>query len=600
MSKFSDYLYMLNQGKEMMKVFQPPICYFQQTIKTVRSSYSSGNTMSKLNIGLVDALINYIAAEKGIKGKHCALGKADNNVIVEYEEVPNITTLVRYDLNNKIMYTSVVDSMGNYKEVQFKRGYESTGAPYFLALFPTILEDEEANNAYNEFKTYYSTLENGELTIDHSLRDKANECLAIFCDNVERRLKSDKIVVNIPRDGNIKKLSKEDVEEFIEISNVINGAFEHFEKNRNVIIKPTNVTVGYLKEYYDAGMEWTEEEELLIPSFPDNMIVPDEVIELLDYIKESSNDLIPVRNALWRGETGFGKSTGVKLIACLRNVPLKIISCFPDMETSDFLINFVPVTDEDNIKNIEELDVTYEEISFDPVTAYKKLTGIDDDNATCEMALKAYGIACSKVNASETPKFKSVLSDYVVGLSKGYIVEIQEPSIILKSGVLAGLNEYDHEGAVIPLSDGTYKRRHKEAIVIWTDNVTYEGCRPLNQSMVRRNFLCIDSYNMSKDVIFKRIKDNTKFRDIGSLERMYSVWENIKEFCKNQSITDGSISIIELQNWAQAASIRGTSNEALRQTCLRTVVSKATAYIDEQESIIASCLDIEFPPKGIL
>ena len=270
------------------------------------------------------------------------------------------------------------------------------------------------------------------------------------------------------------------------------------------------------------------------------------------------------------------------------------------METSDFLINFVPVTDEDNIKNIEELDVTYEEISFDPVTAYKKLTGIDDDNATCEMALKAYGIACSKVNASETPKFKSVLSDYVVGLSKGYIVEIQEPSIILKSGVLAGLNEYDHEGAVIPLSDGTYKRRHKEAIVIWTDNVTYEGCRPLNQSMVRRNFLCIDSYNMSKDVIFKRIKDNTKFRDIGSLERMYSVWENIKEFCKNQSITDGSISIIELQNWAQAASIRGTSNEALRQTCLRTVVSKATAYIDEQESIIASCLDIEFPPKGIL
>lgn len=173
-------------------------------------------------------------------------------------------------------------------------------------------------------------------------------------------------------------------------------------------------------------------------------------------------------------------------------------------------------------------------------------------------------------------------------MSRGWIIEVQEPSVILNSGVLAGLNEYDHVNSVIPMPDGTYRRRDKDAVVIYTDNVTYEGCRQLNQSVIRRNFMAFDLYNMSKKDIISRVVYNTKFNDMKTLNVMYATWKKIQDYCQENAITDGSVSIVELENWALAMRVSGD----LYETCKRTVISKATAFIEEQQDIISSVWDV--------
>ena len=78
------------------------------------------------------------------------------------------------------------------------------------------------------------------------------------------------------------------------------------------------------------------------------------------------------------------------------------------------------------------------------------LTGIEDDNATCDMCLKAYADAAVARDGNGSARFKHVESNFVKALTRGYIVEIQEISRIKDAGVLVGLNEYDRPGAIIP------------------------------------------------------------------------------------------------------------------------------------------------------
>ena len=96
---------------------------------------------------------------------------------------------------------------------------------------------------------------------------------------------------------------------------------------------------------------------------------------------------------------------------------------------------------------------------------------------------------------------------------------------------------------------------------------------------------------MSKGEIIERVKNMSGFEDDEILELMYETWQLIKDYCKAQSITDGTVSIEELGNWAQAVKIRGSKD--LKTSCIRTVVSKATAMVDEQESIISTCVDVK-------
>lgn len=156
--------------------------------------------------------------------------------------------------------------------------------------------------------------------------------------------------------------------------------------------------------------------------------------------------------------------------------------------------------------------------------------------------------------------------------------------------MLVGLNEYDRAGAMIPLVDGRFVRRHPDAMVVYTDNVGYASCRPVDPSVIRRCAFVLDSYELTKETLLARVRYNTGFPDKDLLEKMYTVWLAISKHCKENDITEGSISATELEMWAQSVQVDGMSN--VRENCRCCVVSKATSVVEEQEEIMGSVVDL--------
>ncbi|MCR5665949.1 MAG: hypothetical protein K6G01_03905 [Eubacterium sp.] len=302
-----------------------------------------------------------------------------------------------------------------------------------------------------------------------------------------------------------------------------------------------NLTVAQAKAEFaefSSKFNWSEAERDLIPVFDDDFAVPVETLKIARRYVLSAGEKRPMVNFMWRGVTAYGKSTGVEILACILDMPLLRVTCNSNMETQDFLSDFVPNTD----------------------------------------------------TSGDAPRFKHVESNFVKALTKGYIVEVQEISRIKDSGVLVGLNEYDKAGSIIPLVDGSYLRRLAQSMVVYTDNVGYNSCRPIDPSVIRRMSFIIDSYDLPKDKALARLELNTDVHNHGILEKCYNVWLKIRDYCYTKGITDGSISLSELEMWVLAIKLDGYQN--FRQNCVECVVAKATNDMEEQDEIITGVVDL--------
>ncbi len=336
---------------------------------------------------------------------------------------------------------------------------------------------------------------------------------------------------------------------------------------------------------YANSRIWTEDEEDMIPAFPDDMPVPAEVMTFARRFVKSRKFKVPINNMCWRGGTGFGKSTGAEILACILHTPFVRITCSSQTELNDFLSQFVPNPNSDGSALAGSLP-SFEEIRMDPVGAYEMLTGKTDESIEPDAVMKARDEAL--VARSNASHFKLVVSPFVTALERGWIVEPSEFGRIRDSATLVGLNNFDKPGSRIPLPTGGYVRRHHDAMVLWTDNVGYNSSRPVDPSFMRRMDFVIDSYELPKERALDRIRLNTGFDDDQLLEEMYQVWEAIRKYCKDRDITEGDISIVELERWVQLVMIEGES--AITETCREAVVSKACSDPDTLQEIMDGCV----------
>jgi hypothetical protein len=351
---------------------------------------------------------------------------------------------------------------------------------------------------------------------------------------------------------------------------------------------------------YTSTLKWTPDEEMLIPQFDDDVEVPPEVMTILNRFLASRDWASPMNNPCWRGITAYGKSTGVKILACILHTPLMWMTCATTTELEDFLSKHVPNTDVDPVVAFAAQLPSFDDIANDPEYAYEQITGEQKEGVSCEEVLHAYGLAVSNA-ASGQPKaknpFKIIESDFVQALVKGYIVEVQEFSRIRDSGTLVGLNNYNEPDAVIPLVDGRHVRRHKNALVVWTDNVGYQSCRKVDGSVLRRMSFIIDSYEMPRDRALRRIKKNTGCKDDSLLDRMYDVWTAVAQFCKEKDITDeGTCSLTELENWVSLVMLDG--RDAVVETCREAIVAKLSSDPETQKEIMDGCVTLAMAKAG--
>lgn len=558
-----------------------------------------------------------------------AVGQIDTNKsVAEYKSSvgPDAYHLVVFDAASGSALASVYDKNTELIEQYVAHPSQRDGAAIFFALMPFLMSDAEFDETFQE---YYDQFIAGYLDMA-----KATESMAILCDNAYRRIKDDTcpahINITVDKSGNLMRVSQGQLDSgsFVPTS-VTAGEFTIFAKTGPAVIKKAGVVVEHTdfvgKYPLTPGRTLSALELSLIPKLPEWYIIPPEVVDICKHAQKTTGRPMQMRNFLLRGPAGTGKTMGAKAIAAGLGLPYMKYTCSANTEIFDFTGMIFPETDAVSTGS-SELDrereilksmggISYanvakllrlpdlDDMDYDPAGVYQALTGVENLAATVQDCMSVVlEKVTEKVQAlskraenrqSSGQNYTYVETDFVKALKHGYLVEVQEPSTIIQPGVLVGLNSLLEQEGSITLPTGEIIRRHPDTVVIVTTNVSYEGCRQMNQSVVDRMSLVKDIELPEPEVMVQRAMAVTGCADEYLVSQMVQVVNDMADYCRKNSITDGACGMRSLIDWVISAEISGDPYLSAKYT----VISKATADEEDREALITTILDPMFAPK---
>lgn len=558
-----------------------------------------------------------------------AVGQIDTNKsVAEYKSSvgPDAYHLVVFDAASGSALASVYDKNTELIEQYVAHPSQRDGAAIFFALMPFLMSDAEFDETFQE---YYD-----QFIAGYPDMAKATESMAILCDNAYRRIKDDTcpahINITVDKSGNLMRVSQGQLDSgsFVPTS-VTAGEFTIFAKTGPAIIKKAGVVVEHTdfvgKYPLTPGRTLSALELSLIPKLPEWYIIPPEVVDICKHAQKTTGRPMQMRNFLLRGPAGTGKTMGAKAIAAGLGLPYMKYTCSANTEIFDFTGMIFPETDAVSTGS-SELDrereilksmggISYanvaklmrlpdlDDMDYDPAGVYQALTGVENLAATVQDCMSVVlEKVTEKVQAlskraenrqSSGQNYTYVETDFVKALKHGYLVEVQEPSTIIQPGVLVGLNSLLEQEGSITLPTGEIIRRHPDTVVIVTTNVSYEGCRSMNQSVVDRMSLVKDIELPEPEVMVQRAMAVTGCADEYLVSQMVQVVNDMADYCRKNSITDGACGMRSLIDWVISAEISGDPYLSAKYT----VISKATADEEDREALITTILDPMFAPK---
>lgn len=558
-----------------------------------------------------------------------AVGQIDTNKsVAEYKSSigPDAYHLVVFDAASGSALASVYDKNTELIEQYVAHPSQRDGAAIFFALMPFLMSDAEFDETFQE---YYD-----QFIAGYPDMAKATESMAILCDNAYRRIKDDTcpahINITVDKSGNLMRVSQGQLDSgsFVPTS-VTAGEFTIFAKTGPAVIKKAGVVVEHTdfvgKYPLTPGRTLSALDLSLIPKLPEWYIIPPEVVDICKHAQKTTGRPMQMRNFLLRGPAGTGKTMGAKAIAAGLGLPYMKYTCSANTEIFDFTGMIFPETDAVSTGS-SELDrereilksmggISYanvaklmrlpdlDDMDYDPAGVYQALTGVENLAATVQDCMSVVlEKVTEKVQAlskraenrqSSGQNYTYVETDFVKALKHGYLVEVQEPSTIIQPGVLVGLNSLLEQEGSITLPTGEIIRRHPDTVVIVTTNVSYEGCRQMNQSVVDRMSLVKDIELPEPEVMVQRAMAVTGCADEYLVSQMVQVVNDMADYCRKNSIADGACGMRSLIDWVISAEISGDPYLSAKYT----VISKATADEEDREALITTILDPMFAPK---
>ena len=574
----------------------------------IKAVHAVCDCMSGVGLGAVGVIDHrYVSEYKSSKG-------ADVYHIVVYDSATGNIMASEFDTNT--------DMVASYRLHQSA----NDGAAVFMAMMPKLLEDSEFDE---HFSAYYDERLKGypDLT-------KAANHMAILCDNAYRRIKDEKcaahINVSVDKSGNVLRVSQGqlDAGNFTPKS-VIAGEFQIFAKTGKVTVSAAKDAIDHNdfvgKYQLTSGRKLSVLEEALVPKLQDWYIIPEEVVSICKHAHVTTGKPMQMRNFLLRGPAGTGKTQGAMAIAAGLHLPYMKYTCSASTEVFDFVGMVFPQTDgmstgDADLDKERELlmqmgGITYanvsklmnlpdlEDMDFDPSGVFEKLTGVVNEDVTSRDCMAVVmDMVTEKIKALSKPADKEARSgqtytyvetDFIKALKNGYLVEIQEPNVITQPGVLVGLNSLLEQNGSITLPTGEIIQRHPDTVVIVTTNVTYEGCRALNQSVVDRMSLVEDIELPSPEVMVQRAMAVTGATDEYQVSQMVQVVNDMAEYMRKNGITDGTCGMRSLIDWIISTEITGDPY----RSALSTIISKATTDEEDREALKNTILEPIFAPK---
>lgn len=555
-----------------------------------------------------------------------AVGIIDHRTAAEYKSSAGADAyhLVVYDSNTGSLMASVYDSNMETFENYTLNSSGRDGAAVMMALFPILMQDDEFKESFEAYQD--------ELNAGYPHMDKATEYMALMCDNAYRRIKDDScsahIKVNVDKAGNLMRVSQTHLDSgSFTPTTVLAGEFKIFAQTGPAQIYSATETIDHADfegQYVLNKRTFTPQETMLIPKLPEWYIIPKEVVNICKHAKATTGKSMQMRNFLLRGPAGTGKTMGAKAIAAGLGLPYMKYTCSANTEIFDFVGMIFPDSEDStgsaqldaeretliqmggiNYANVSKLMKLpdLDDMDYDPAGVYMALTGVENAAATSQdcMSIVLDRVTEKVRELSKTVKDKNssgqtyryVETDFVKALKHGYVIEIQEPSTIVQPGVLVGLNSLLEQSGSITLPTGEVIQRHPDAVVVVTTNTSYEGCRGMNQSVLDRMSLVRDVELPSPEVMAQRAMSVTGATDEYEVSKMVQVVNDLAEYCRKNSITDGSYGMRSLIDWIISSEITGDVYES----ALYTIISKATADELDREALISTVLEPIFAPK---
>ena len=591
----------------------------------VSSKYGSG-TEATLTCTVVKAVHALCDCMTGLcEG---AVGVIDHRMVAEYKSSagPDAYHWVVYDSVTGNILASGYDKNTEMVETYRLHQTANDGAAVLMAMMPALLSDQEFDD---NFQIYLAERQNGYLDLN-----KATEAMAIMCDNAYRRIKDEScpahIKAEVQKSGNVLRVSQAQLDSGAYTPNtVIAGEFTIFAKTGRVTVTAATTEISHTdfegKYQLTPGRKLSFLEEQLVPKLAEWYIIPDQVVNICRHAQVTTGRPMQMRNFLMRGPAGTGKTQGAMAIAAGLHLPYMKYTCSASTEVFDFVGMVFPKTDsmstgdEDLDKQREMLmsmgGINYanvakllklpnlEDMDFDPAGVFESLTGVSNEDATSRDCMAVVmDMVTEKIKQLSKPaegesssgqSYTYVETDFIKALKYGYVIEIQEPTVITQPGVLVGLNSLLEQSGSITLPTGEIIQRHPDTVVVVTTNVTYEGCRGLNQSVVDRMSLVEDIELPTPEVMAQRAIAVTGASDEFQVSQMVQVVNDMADYMRKNGITDGTCGMRSLIDWIISSEITGD----VHKSALSTIISKATSDEEDREALRTAILEPIFAPK---
>ena len=591
----------------------------------VSSKYGSGTeaTLCSTVIKAVHAMIDCMTGSGD-----GAVGVIDHRMIAEYKSSkgPDAYHLVVFDSASGNITASAFDRNTEMVESYRLHSTANDGAAVMMAMMPALLGDQEFEE---HFQSYMDARKTGypDLT-------KATEDMAILCDNAYRRIKDETnpahLKVNVDKSGNVYRVSQAQLDSGAYTpTTVMAGEFLIFAKTGRVVVTASVSEIDHKdfegKYQLTPGRKLSVLEESLVPKLEDWYIIPEQAVNICRHAQMTTGKPMQMRNFLMRGPAGTGKTQGARAIAAGLHLPYMKYTCSASTEVFDFVGMVFPKTDTmttgdaqldkeremimgmgginyTNVAKIMNLP-DLEDMDFDPCGVFQNLTGIVNEEVTSRDCMAVVmDMVAEKIKALSKPAegeqssgqtYTYVETDFIKALKNGYLLEIQEPTVIMQPGVLVGLNSLLEQGGSITLPTGEVIQRHPDTVIVVTTNVTYEGCRGLNQSVVDRMSLVEDIELPSPEVMVQRAMAVTGATDEYQVSQMVQVVNDMSDYMRKNNITDGSCGMRSLIDWITSAEITGD----VYRSAISTIISKASSDEDDREALKTTVLEPIFAPS---
>lgn len=239
--------------------------------------------------------------------------------------------------------------------------------------------------------------------------------------------------------------------------------------------------------YLSPARQLTDVEQELVWKKPLSHKVSEEELRICKEISRNWNrGEMKIANILLEGDAGSGKTQLAKALSADFGLPYTKVTCFADMDKSDIIGAILPVISSERLEKMESQDqivlkALYESDGFQSTTEIvMDVLGVTQEQAALKIKQLLKLVADN--SGGEAVEYRFYPSEIVRAYQKGYLLEIQEPTVIRDAAVLMALNSALELDGSINLPTEII-RRHPDFIAVITTNRSYAGTRPLNEAL---------------------------------------------------------------------------------------------------------------------